>query len=178
MSLKEKSKFLSYVLRHKPEEFGLTLAEGGWVSVEALMKACSFTKKELDEIVSTDEKKRYSFDNNGNIRANQGHSAVVEMNFQEVEPPEFLYHGTGDQNQSIIASEGIKKMNRQHVHLSSDMKTATTVGKRHGRPLLITVKAKQMYDDGCKFYCSDNGVWLTDYIDPKYFERQQWFQKK
>ena len=169
MSLKERSKFLSYVLRHKPEEFGLTLAEGGWVSVEALMKSCGFTKEELDEIVSTDNKKRYSFDNNGNIRANQGHSTVVEMNFKEVEPPEELYHGTGSKNKSIIFSEGIKKMNRQYVHLSSDKKTAIAVGKRHGDPLLITVKAKQMFNDGCKFYCSDNGVWLTDYIDPKYF---------
>ena len=178
MSLKNKSKFLSYVLRHKPDEFGLTLVDGGWVSIKALMKACDFTKEELETIVATDEKKRYSFDGNGNIRANQGHSIDVDMKFIEQSPPEILYHGTGSKNQDLIFNDGIKKMNRQHVHLSIDIETAVKVGKRHGKPLIFTVKAQDMYVDGYKFYCADNGVWLTDYIDPKYLEVLQWFQKK
>jgi len=178
MDLNKKSKFLSYVLRHKPDEFGLTLSDGGWVSVNALMKACNFTKQELETIVATDEKKRYSFDGNGNIRANQGHSTDVDMKFVEQYPPEILYHGTGSKNQDLIFNEGIKKMSRQHVHLSIDVETAVKVGKRHGKPLIFIVKAQSMYNDGYKFYCADNGVWLTDYIDSRYLGVLSWSQKK
>jgi len=170
MSLEKRSKFLSYVLRHKPDEFGLTLADGGWVSVKALMKACSFTKEELDEIVATDKKGRYSYDGKGNIRANQGHSIDVDMKFKEVlDVPEILYHGTGDKTSFLILNDGIKKMGRQYVHLSSDLETAIKVGTRHGKPYVFEVSAKKMHDDGVKFYRADNGVWLTEYVDKKYF---------
>ncbi len=142
------------------------------------MKACNFTQEELDEIVATDNKKRYSYDGKGNIRANQGHSTNVEMNFKEVKPPEFLFHGTGVKYLSFIYSEGIKKMNRQHVHLSADEDTALKVGQRHGRPVILQINSGDMYNDGCKFYCSDNGVWLTDYVDPKYLKDMICFLKK
>lgn len=169
MSIRERSKFLSYVLRHKPDEFGLTLEEGGWVSIDALMKACNFTKEELDEIVATDEKKRYSYDGNGNIRANQGHSTNVDMMFTEQVPPDELFHGTGKKSIEPIFKNGIQKMTRQHVHLSSDIDTAVKVGKRHGTPHVFRIDSKRMYNDGYKFYCSDNGVWLTDHVDRQYF---------
>lgn len=100
------------------------------------------------------------------------------MKFEEKSPPEFLFHGTGSQNQDPIFKNGIKKMNRQHVHLSVDLETAVKVGKRHGKPLIFKVKSQSMYIDGCKFYCADNGVWLTDYIDPRYLEIVPWSQKK
>ncbi len=172
--LNKKSKFLSYVLRHRPYDFGLSPTEGGWVPVNQLLKAIDFTQEELDTIVSTDKKGRYSYDDKGNIRANQGHSINVDMQFVELEPPEFLHHGTGRKSAEIIIKDGIMKMNRQYVHLSIDAETACTVGRRYGKPVLIQIRAKQMYDDGCKFFRSDNGVWLTDYVDPKYFRHVAW----
>lgn len=168
MQRNNKSKFLSYVLRHNPGEFGLTLEEGGWVSVDKLMTACNFTLEELKEIVATDQKKRYSFDGNGRIRANQGHSIDVEMNFNEMIPPDVLYHGTATRFVDSILKDGIKKMNRQYVHLSFDIKTASVVGARHGSLALLPINSKKMHEDGFKFFKSENGVWLTEIVPVKY----------
>lgn len=170
-------KFLSLILRHEPSKIGITLDDNGWADVEELIYKCgkhkrSFTREELDEIVETNNKKRYAYSEDGTkIRASQGHSITVDLEFESQCPPPFLYHGTADRFLSAINSEGIKKMNRQHVHLSQDKETAINVGSRHGRVVVLTILAEKMYKEGIAFYLSANGVWLTDYIDPKYISK-------
>jgi putative RNA 2'-phosphotransferase len=170
------SKFLSLVLRHTPEEINLTLDENGWADINELTQKCKtkniyFTEIELDEIVETNEKKRFAFnDDKSKIRANQGHSIDIEIGLLPQEPPQILYHGTADKTVDLILESGIQKMNRQHVHLSTDIDTATKVGSRHGKPRIFNVNTAEMYKHGIQFFKSENGVWLTDFVDKKYIE--------
>jgi len=170
-------KFLSLILRHEPSKIGIQLDANGWANIDELIQQCgkhrvSFTRKELDEIVATNTKKRYSLnEDQTKIRANQGHSIVVDLEFTPQVPPVYLYHGTADRFLPSIYKEGIKKMNRQHVHLSQDKETAIAVGSRHGRVVVLTILAGKMQEDGVLFFCSANGVWLTDYIDSKYISK-------
>ena len=170
------SKFLSKHLRHDPEGLGITLAPGGWVSVDDLLAACAkrglpLARAELDQVVSQSSKQRFSFDAEGvRIRANQGHSVAVDLQLDPTVPPDVLYHGTGHQTAPVIAQEGLHKMSRHHVHLSRDLATARTVGARHGRPVIFQVDAAAMAASGHLFYCSDNGVWLTDAVPADYLE--------
>ncbi len=171
------SKYLSKHLRHRPERLGLTLAPGGWVSVERLMKACAehqfhFTRDELNEVVARNDKQRFSFDETGTlIRANQGHTVPVDLQLEPVAPPEVLYHGTGQRSVESILQQGLRKRARHHVHLSPDMETALKVGRRHGIPVVFKVAAGRMHRAGCVFYCSDNGVWLVEHVPPEYLEQ-------
>lgn len=170
-NLTEKSKYLSLILRHKPELANLQLKEDGWADVHTLIKNTDFTLSELKEIVSTDKKQRYSFDNTyTRIRANQGHSVNVKINFKEFIPTKDLYHGTSIKVKDIIFKEGIKKQSRQYVHLSQDIETAKKVGERHGKPFIFIVDAIKMYENGIKFYISENNVVLTDFVDKKYLK--------
>jgi putative RNA 2'-phosphotransferase len=172
MSIQNDSRYLSYLLRHHPETIGLTMTSSGWVNVEELTLNSKglFTLEYLEEIVATDKKKRYSFNENKTmIRANQGHSIPINPDLEEKEPPYHLYHGTASRFLESIKATGIQKQSRTLVHLSQDKDTAYTVGKRHGEPVIIVINAFQMHKDGIKFYQSENGVWLTDYVDPKYF---------
>lgn len=168
------SKFLSKHLRHDPEGLGLTLAPGGWVPVDALLAACAkrhkaISRAELEEVVAQNSKQRFSFDETGTlIRANQGHSVAVDLQLAPALPPDVLYHGTGHLTAPIIAREGLHKMNRNHVHLSRDPATAQAVGVRHGRPVIFQVNAAAMAAAGHSFYCSDNGVWLTDAVPAEF----------
>jgi len=170
------SKFLSLVLRHKPEEIGLTLEENGWIPVEKLIKACadygkSFTLAELRETVETNDKKRFSFDETGRkIRANQGHSVKVEIEFEEKTPPAILYHGTAEKNLGVIFAEGLKKMSRHHVHLSADTETARKVGIRYGKPVIFQIDTEKMLGEGFKFYVSANDVWLVERVPPEFLK--------
>lgn len=167
-------KFLSLVLRHDPDKIGIELDEQGWANVQELIEKCKkhryhFSIEDLIEIVETNDKKRYSFNENRNkIRANQGHSIDIDLALESVEPPEFLYHGTATRFLSSIMEQGIIKGSRRHVHLSKDKETAIKVGSRHGKPVVLTIMSGRMYQDGISFYQSDNGVWLTDYVDVKY----------
>ncbi|WP_262150072.1 RNA 2'-phosphotransferase [Chryseobacterium foetidum] len=171
---KKTSKFLSYVLRHHPELIGLNLDENGWANVDELIAKSTndtqgFTFEELNEIVETNDKKRFVFnEDKTRIRANQGHSIGIDLNLKPQQPPEFLYHGTAQANVDSILENGIEKKSRQHVHLSSDKETANKVGMRHGKPVILTIKTKEMSEDGILFYLSENGVWLTDFVDQKY----------
>ena len=174
MNIEKLSIFISLILRHKPEEIGITLDDFGWAKVEDLINGINKSGRQVDmnvleEIVKTDSKQRYSF-NEGKtkIRANQGHSIPVKLELKELEPPNTLYHGTATKYIEGIKSQGIKSMSRQYVHLSKDFETAKQVGSRHGKPVILIINAKRMYEDGIKFYLSENGVWLTEYIDPKY----------
>ncbi|NRT72703.1 RNA 2'-phosphotransferase [Clostridium beijerinckii] len=170
------SKFISLILRHKPEEIGLTLDEYGYINTSDLIKGLNkkghkVTISDIERIVAEDGKQRYSFDNDKTkIKANQGHSIKVNLELQVVEPPEVLYHGTATRFMDSIFREGIKKQNRQYVHLSADIETATKVGKRHGELVIFKINSEQMNKDGYKFFLSENKVWLTDYVPAKYFE--------
>lgn len=171
---KKISKFLSLILRHQPEAVGLTLEENGWVEVDKLLQACdkngsSFSRKELEEVVETNDKTRFSFDETKTkIRANQGHSIEIEIEFEKKTPPEILYHGTAERNVDRILAEGLKKMARHHVHLSADIETATKVGIRYGKPVILEVDTKAMTDEGFEFFVSANGVWLIDNVPPQF----------
>ena len=173
---KKISKRLSLHLRHEPGELGLTLQEGGWVSVETLLvnfsrKYGKLSRTELEEVVRDNDKRRFSFDESGSkIRANQGHSVEVDLQLQPQTPPELLFHGTNANALQTVLAEGLKKMSRHHVHLSPDTQTATKVGSRRGKPILLMVRSGDMHRAGHQFYCSDNGVWLTDEVPSEFLE--------
>lgn len=176
MSLKSVSKYMSLILRHKPEAIGISLDEHGWANVEELIagiaKKDEFNMEILEEIVRTDEKQRYSFNEDKTlIRANQGHSIPVDVELEEQVPPEILWHGTGEKYVSAILEMGLISKSRLYVHLSKDKETAVKVGKRHGKPVIFQVFAKQMHVDGYVFYQSVNGVWLTKEVPVKYLKR-------
>lgn len=172
------SKFISLILRHKPEEIGLTLDEYGYVNTSDLIKGLNrkgyrVTISDIERIVEDDDKQRYSFnEDKTKIKANQGHSIAVNLELQDIEPPKVLYHGTATRFSESICKEGIKKQGRQYVHLSSDVETATKVGKRHGELVIFKINSEQMYKDGYKFFLSENKVWLTDYVPIKYFSKE------
>lgn len=173
----ETGRFISFILRHHPESVGITLDEHGWADTDILIdrvaeKFTAFSFDDLERIVRENNKQRYSFnDDKTKIRANQGHSVAVNMEFTPVTPPDILYHGTGEKSVESIFAEGIQKMSRQYVHLSADYETAVNVGKRHGKPVVLRIDAKKMFSDGCKFYLSENKVWLTDFVPVKYISR-------
>jgi putative RNA 2'-phosphotransferase len=170
------SRYLSKHLRHQPERLGLTLESGGWVTVADLLAACAaqgfrFSRAELDEVVAKNNKQRFSFDDTGQkIRANQGHSVEVDLELEPTVPPDVLYHGTGHQTADAIRREGLDKRARHHVHLSKDVATAQNVGARHGRPVVFAVDAAAMHRAGHLFFCSANGVWLTDVVPPQFLK--------
>lgn len=170
------SKLLSLVLRHAPETIELHLDENGWAVVSTLIAQCNKYGNKLDAellayIVENNDKKRFAFnEDRTKIRASQGHSIEVELNLQEAMPLPYLYHGTIADSLEGIKAEGLKKMNRRHVHLSSDKETAIKVGSRRGKPYILTIKSGEMFKDGFKFYLSANQVWLTDEVPAKYIE--------
>lgn len=176
MGLTDTSKFLSLILRHKPETIGIKLDEHGWADVSELISGISKTRpfdmKMLEEIVRTDSKQRYSFNENKTlIRANQGHSIPVDVEPEKKTPPEFLYHGTGEKFVSSIDKEGLLSKSRLYVHLSKDTETAVKVGSRHGKPVVYRVEAGKMADDGYEFFLSVNGVWLTKAVPAEYLSK-------
>ena len=172
------SRFLSFLLRHKPEALVLYMDKEGWVNVNELIKKINsdtkyhLNKKMLEDIVANDNKGRYVFKgkNHDFIRACQGHSIKdLDLKFESIEPPDVLYHGTSKSHYKLIKTTGIKPMTRQYVHLSQDFDTAVNVGSRHGDVVVLKIDTKKMYENGLKFYQAENGVWLTDFVDTKYF---------
>lgn len=170
------SKFLSLILRHKPEEIGLILDENGWANIAELIEKSAvfgnnFTFGELQEVVTTNDKKRFAFDETKTkIRASQGHSIEVDVEFEEKIPPAILYHGTAERNLDSILEIGLEKRARHHVHLSSEPEAARNVGIRYGKPVILEINAGQMADQGYKFYISENGVWLIDKVPPEFLK--------
>lgn len=171
---KELSKFLSLVLRHAPETIKLNLDSNGWAMVTELLKQCNAFQKKIDlesleHIVETNDKKRFTFNSDKTkIRASQGHSISVDLDIKPVIPPNVLFHGTVEKFIEAIKIEGLQKRSRQHVHLSKDMGTAIKVATRRGKPIILTINSQQMQQDGFVFYCSENGVWLTDFVPVTY----------
>ena len=177
MNLKSTSKYLSLILRHRPEAAGIELDEHGWADVEELIagvrKSRPFDRETLEKIVATDEKQRYSFNESHTlIRANQGHSIPVDVELPVTEPPEILYHGTGEKYAASIDAQGLLPGRRLYVHLSGDEDTARKVGIRHGKPVVYRVLSGQMSRDGFVFYRSVNGVWLTKTVPAMYLRKQ------
>lgn len=167
----KKSKFLSLLLRHKPETIGLELDDNGWANVHELFQKWksrrneTVTMEELEEVVDTNNKKRFEFNEDmTKIRARQGHSIDVDVELKKTLPPKYLYHGTAQRFLNTILKDGISKMNRNHVHLSTDWEIARTVGRRHGAPVVLEVLAEEMSKVGHEFFLSNNGVWLTDNV--------------
>ena len=180
MSQKNKestSKLIALVLRHKPEEIGITLDEHGWANVNEMIagiaKTQPFDMAALEEIVSTDEKQRYSFNKDKTlIRANQGHSIPVDVELEQKTPPGLLYHGTGEKYTASIDVQGLIPKSRLYVHLSPDYDTAVKVGSRHGKPVVYTVAAGEMQKNGYVFYQSVNGVWLTKNVPVEFLRKE------
>lgn len=172
------SKFLSLVLRHKPETIDLELDENGWADtnflIHGMLKAnYSIDIKNLKNIVESSDKQRFKFnDDFSKIRANQGHSINVDLTLEQKLPPEILFHGTATRNIDAINRNGLLKQNRHHVHLSSDRETAEKVGIRYGKPIVLKIEAGKMSAVGFEFYLSENGVWLTEKVDTKYIKFQ------
>ncbi|MFD8301859.1 RNA 2'-phosphotransferase [Streptomyces sp. NPDC059690] len=166
------SKYLSKHLRHQPERIGLTLDEAGWVEIDVLIAAAAahgfrFTREELDHVVAHNDKKRFAVEGT-RIRASQGHSVDIDLGLAAATPPPYLYHGTVARNLDAIRAEGLRAMNRHDVHLSPDRETATRVGARRGRPVVLSVDAGAMHRDGHVFHVSENGVWLTRAVPARY----------
>ena len=177
----ETGKFLALILRHKPETIGIKLDSNGWVDVQELIDKASIyqkterhiplTKKILDEIVATNDKKRFEYSEDGwSIRASQGHSIAVALDLDPIDPPEFLYHGTAEKFLDAIKISGIKKMSRNHVHMNANPQMSLKVGMRHGKPVVLKIRAKEMDADGYKFFLSKNNVWLTEEVPIKYID--------
>ena len=176
MDLNKTSRFISLILRHRPDTIGISLDEHGWASVEELLAGISKTQyidmETLEKIVETDSKQRYSFNEDKTlIRANQGHSIDVDVELPMKQPPLILYHGTGEKYVASIDEQGLIPKSRLYVHLSGDESTATIVGSRHGRPVVYEVLASQMYHDGYEFFQSVNGVWLTKSVPVQYLKK-------
>jgi putative RNA 2'-phosphotransferase len=168
------SRFLSLVLRHRPQAIGLALDAGGWARVDELLAALAahgrpLAREELERIVAENPKRRFALSEDGErIRASQGHSIAVDLGLEPREPPELLYHGTARASLESIRAAGLRRGRRQHVHLSRDAATARSVGARHGAPVVIEVEAGRMHRDGLALYLSANGVWLTAEVPPEY----------
>jgi putative RNA 2'-phosphotransferase len=168
------SRFLSLVLRHDPGRFGLELDHEGWVSVDALLAALSahghpLTRQELAELVRTNDKQRFAWDEGmDRVRANQGHSFSVDLGLAAAVPPDVLYHGTPVRNAASILRDGLNKQARHAVHLSPDVATAHRVGARRGRHVVLAIRAASMHAAGHGFVVSENGVWLTETVPPRF----------
>ncbi|MEV5972103.1 RNA 2'-phosphotransferase [Streptomyces sp. NPDC051921] len=166
------SKYLSKHLRHQPERIGLVLDPQGWTEIDALLEAAAahgfpITRAELDHVVAANDKKRFAIEGT-RIRASQGHTVPVDLGLPAVEPPAYLYHGTVAASLPAIRAEGLRPMARHHVHLSPDRETATRVGARRGRPVVLSVDAGAMHRAGHVFHVSANGVWLSDGVPPEF----------
>ena len=168
------SKFLSLILRHKPETIGLSLDEHGWAQVDELLLKANETGMAVDEellrcVVEQGDKKRFSFSKDGlKIRANYGHSIPIDLGLEPIEPPEFLFHGTATHFLQSIRGSGIVPKGRMYVHLSPDEQSAFEIGRRHGEPIILTIQARRMHGDGCQFFLSSSGIWLTENVPPEY----------
>jgi putative RNA 2'-phosphotransferase len=168
------SKFLSLVLRHQPDRIGLVLDAQGWADIDVVIAGAhgmALTREEILQVVANSDKQRFALDDTGRrIRANQGHSIDIELGLEPREPPPMLFHGTAETNLAAIRAEGLKPGRRQYVHLSPHAATATAVGRRHGRPVVLRIAAGRMWRAGFELYLSENGVWLTDAVPAEFID--------
>jgi putative RNA 2'-phosphotransferase len=172
------SKFMSLILRHSPETIHLNMDKNGWVSIQELIdntnkyKNLALTIDLIKTVVETNDKQRFKISDDGKrIRANQGHSITVDLELEDKTPPDILFHGTATRFLDSIMKDGLKPMTRQYVHLSLTEEIALTVGRRHGEPIVLHINTKRMYEEGYKFYLSENKVWLVAEVPIKYIKR-------
>ena len=176
INIKRVSKLMSLILRHSPEHIQVTLDKNGWLLIDELIKGINkkgirLNRELLEVVVEENDKKRFIISDDGlKIRANQGHSVNVDLELKAVEPPEFLFHGTVSKFMDGIRDNGLLKMSRQHVHLSTNRDTAISVGSRRGKPAILRVRSGEMFKSGYSFFLSENGVWLTEAVAPEYIE--------
>lgn len=173
IDIKKLSKFLSLILRHKPETINIKLDKNGWANVPEILRGMKIDFTTLEKVVAENDKQRFSFnEDKTKIRANQGHSVKVDVELEEKIPPKILFHGTIEKNLKSISAQGLLKMNRLYVHLSADIETAKKVAaRRTGNAIIFKIAARQMFDDGYKFFQSANGVWLVDSVPAKYLSK-------
>ncbi len=170
------SRFLSYLLRHHPETEGLSLDENGWAIIDELLstrgsRKRGLTRADLERVVAENDKQRFEVDDNwARIRAHQGHSLSVTLDLKVAEPPDHLYHGTASRNVPSIRTHGLRKGKRHHVHFALDPATAKTTGSRHGPPIVLRIRAREMHERGYQFFLSGNGVWLTEKVPSVYID--------
>lgn len=169
------SKFVSYILRHNPDEIGVSLNEQGWTNIEEFIKKSQskykFDLDDLKQVVANNNKKRFEISGDGqSIRAQQGHSVEVDLKLPDVKPPKELYHGTATRFLDNIKKEGLKPMSRHDVHLSYNQKTAEKVGQRHGKVIVLVIDTEKMFEDGFAFQCTANNVWLTKFVPVQYIK--------
>ncbi len=173
---KKISKFLSLILRHKPETVGVKLDENGWTDIEILLQKMNLAKTKidrnlLDHVVSTNDKQRFAISEcKQRIRASQGHSLKIDLNYSPISPPETLYHGAPENVIPLIRESGLKKMQRHHVHLNAAAKPCIHVAARYGKPVVVEIAAAKMNADGFEFFLSKNQVWLTEHVPPEYIK--------
>ncbi len=172
--LKKISKYLSFLLRHKPDSIGLKLDNQGWASIDELIELTTDIKlsREIIEIVvETNDKQRFSISDTGTkIKANQGHSITIDLNLAPTEPPAHLYHGTASRFLESILEKGITKQQRHHVHLTESLAVAKAVGSRYGKPVILCIDSQAMVKDGFDFFKTTNNVWLVDEVLPAYLK--------
>jgi len=164
------SKFLSFILRHNPQSIGLKVDVNGWANIDEIIeksKKIKLTREVIDKVVAQNDKQRFIIKSN-KIRASQGHSIEVDLEFKAVTPPDILYHGTATHFLESIMKTGLSKQKRQHVHLSKNIEIASSVGERHGKVVILKIDSKRMFDEGYEFYLSENRVWLTDAVPVQY----------
>ncbi len=176
MNNKHLSKYLSLILRHQPQKLGIQLDKNGWANLEELIlamkeKGMNVDLLQIEDVVLSNNKQRFKLDlQNNRIRANQGHSVPIKLDLEAVEPPLYLFHGTALKNLSNIKQKGLLRGERNHVHLSSDEQTAIQVGARHGKPVVLKIKALEMANQNISFFLSENKVWLTKYVGPDFID--------
>jgi len=172
--IKHAAREVNFKVKHHPDSIGIKLDSGGWTDVEKLIqqanrKGIQTTLDEIRTVVRENDKQRFSFSEDDlKIRANYGHSVVIDLGYGPTEPPGVLYHGTAERNLKAIRTNGLTKGNRQYVHLSPDFDTAINVGQRHGKPIVLKVLSGQMYFNGHEFFLSKSGIWLTEYVPTEY----------
>lgn len=177
MDDKKISKSLSYWLRHKPDAGGIEIDPTGWAEVDAVLAALARAKlphalHDLERVVVESDKNRFELSPDGQlVRARQGHSIPIDLGWPVAAPPETLFHGTVEKFLPAILSEGLRPMARHHVHLSPDAATATLVGARRGKPVILRIAAGALHGDGAEFRLSSNAVWLVDHVPPAFIER-------
>ena len=170
------SKYLSFILRHKPESIGLALDDFGWADIDSLIAKTvdhQLTPEVINLVVQTNDKQRFVIDESGKkIRANQGHSIEIDLNLEASIPPSKLLHGTAARFYDAIQVEGLTKQKRHHVHLTESVEVAKSVGSRYGKPVLLEVDAAEMVNEGYVFYQTANQVWLVDEVPSKFLNQK------